>query len=59
MPSYIPRKCSYTNSLIGSTDRGAVQFNIAHIDENGVYDKTFTTVAFCGSIRKSGLVDSA
>ena len=58
MPSYVPRKCSATNRIIGSKDRGAIQFNIGHVNADGVYTKKITTVAFCGSVRKSGLVDA-
>ena len=32
---YIPRKCSMTNKLIGSTDYAAVQFNVGHVSEDG------------------------
>ncbi len=59
MSSYIPRKCSATNRVIGSKDRGAIQFNIGHVDADGLYNKKVTTVAFCGAHRKSGLVDAA
>ena len=32
---YIPRKCSMTNRLIGSSDYAAVQFNVGHVSEDG------------------------
>jgi len=35
--TYIPRKCSGTNQLIGAKDHASVQFNIGLIDENGAY----------------------
>merc|ERR1711924_76648 len=33
---YIPRKCSWTNRIIGCKDHSSIQINIAHLDENGV-----------------------
>ncbi|GKV29943.1 hypothetical protein SLEP1_g38816 [Rubroshorea leprosula] len=48
---YIPRKCSATNRLITSKDHAAVQINIGHLDEYGIYNGHFTTFALCGKVR--------
>jgi len=48
---YIPRKCSWTNRLITATDKGSVQMNIGHLDANGVYSGSYTTVALSGYVR--------
>ena len=49
---YIPRKCSWTNRILGANDFGAVQINVATIDPaTGVYTKSFDTFAMCGFIR--------
>ena len=57
---YIPRKCSWTNRLIPATDRGAVQFRIAHTDAKGVMTKgDYTYVSLSGFIRSKGDSDMA
>ena len=57
---YIPRKCSWTNRLITADDRGAVQFRIAHVNEQGVAKKNEGTyIALCGFIRSKGEADMA
>ncbi|KAI0529669.1 hypothetical protein KFK09_002223 [Dendrobium nobile] len=56
---YIPRKCSATNRLIAAKDHAAVQINIGHLDEHGVYTRNFTTFALSGFIRAQGDADSA
>jgi len=49
---YIPRKCSWTNRLITSQDKGSVQINIAHVDpKTGLYTGKFTPFALSGYIR--------
>jgi len=56
---YIPRKCSATNRLIGAKDHAAVQINIGHVNQNGVYTAEYTAFALCGFIRKDGRSDEA
>eukprot|EP00793_Prasinoderma_coloniale_P005607 PRCOL_00004081-RA len=56
---YIPRKCSWTNRLITAKDHAAVQLNIAHLDESGVYTGACTTFAIAGKTRSMGESDSA
>ncbi|WOL03316.1 40S ribosomal protein S21 [Canna indica] len=56
---YIPRKCSATNRLITAKDHAAVQINVGHVDESGVYTGQFSTFALCGFIRAQGDADSA
>eukprot|EP00823_Brevimastigomonas_motovehiculus_P008377 TRINITY_DN7668_c0_g1_i1.p1 TRINITY_DN7668_c0_g1~~TRINITY_DN7668_c0_g1_i1.p1 ORF type:complete len:113 (+),score=29.95 TRINITY_DN7668_c0_g1_i1:57-395(+) len=56
---YTPRKCSATNRVITAKDHASVQINIGHLDDKGVYNRTYTTVAFCGYVRKSGEADDA
>lgn len=48
---YIPRKCSWTNRLIGAKDHASVQLNIGHLDEQGIYNGQFTTFAISGFVR--------
>lgn len=55
---YIPRKCAWTNKLITAKDHSAVQLNVGHLDENGVYTGSYTTFAFAGSVRAMGASDS-
>jgi hypothetical protein len=42
---------SSINRLITSKDVASVQFNVGHVDENGVYSGQFTAFALCGFIR--------
>ncbi|WOL09500.1 40S ribosomal protein S21 [Canna indica] len=56
---YIPRKCSATNRLITAKDHAAVQINVGHVDETGVYTGQFSTFSLCGFIRAQGDADSA
>ncbi|XP_020254836.1 40S ribosomal protein S21-like [Asparagus officinalis] len=56
---YVPRKCSATNRLITAKDHAAVQINIGHVDENGIYTGQFSTFALSGFIRAQGDADSA
>mmetsp|Transcript_18575 Transcript_18575/g.60557 ORF Transcript_18575/g.60557 Transcript_18575/m.60557 type:complete len:83 (+) Transcript_18575:45-293(+) len=56
---YIPRKCSWTNRLLQSTDNGSTQINIGHLDEHGVYTGNYTTFALSGYVRNMGEGDSA
>ncbi|CAH8390181.1 unnamed protein product [Eruca vesicaria subsp. sativa] len=55
---YIPRKCSTTNRMITSKDHASVQFNIGHLDADGIYTGQFTTLALCGFVRAQGDADS-
>ncbi|KAI7869052.1 30S ribosomal protein S21e [Spinellus fusiger] len=56
---YIPRKCSATNRLITAKDHASVQINVADVDAEGRFQKTFSTYAFCGFIRKEAEADDA
>ena len=57
---YIPRKCSWTNRLITATDRGAVQFRIAHVNKDGYMVKdSFTYISLSGKLRARGEADMA
>ena len=50
---YLPRKCSWTNKILGSKDHAAVQINIADIDpKSGIYTGTYKTIALAGAVRK-------
>ena len=51
------RRCSATNRLIQSSDKAAVQINIAHVNPDGVYMGDYTTMALCGFVRKMGESD--
>eukprot|EP01115_Flamella_aegyptia_P003375 TRINITY_DN1572_c0_g1_i1.p1 TRINITY_DN1572_c0_g1~~TRINITY_DN1572_c0_g1_i1.p1 ORF type:complete len:85 (-),score=39.85 TRINITY_DN1572_c0_g1_i1:29-283(-) len=56
---YIPRKCSATNRLITAKDHASVQFNVAHVDANGVYNGEFTPFCLSGYLRTHGRSDDA
>ncbi|XP_039834035.1 40S ribosomal protein S21-like isoform X2 [Panicum virgatum] len=56
---YVPRKCSATNRIITAKDHASVQINIGHLDENGLYDGSFTTFALSGFVRAQGDADSS
>ena len=55
---YLPRKCSATNRLIPAKEHGAVQMNIAQVDEEGRYSGEFFTVSLAGFIRQRGESDA-
>ena len=49
--SLLFRFSSWSNRLIGAKDHAAVQINIGHLDESGLYTGKFTTFAIGGSVR--------
>ncbi|CAK9114166.1 unnamed protein product [Durusdinium trenchii] len=51
-------KCSATNRLIPAKEHGAVQLNVAQVDEQGVYSGEFHTFALAGFIRQRGESDA-
>ncbi|CAJ1435664.1 unnamed protein product [Effrenium voratum] len=55
---YLPRKCSATNRLIPAKEHGAVQLNVAQVDENGQYSGETFTFALAGFIRQRGESDA-
>ncbi|KAF9166135.1 40S ribosomal protein S21 [Actinomortierella ambigua] len=59
LETYVPRKCSATNRLIGAKDHASVQLNIGDVDENGRYTGSFTTYAFCGYVRAQSEADDS
>lgn len=48
---YIPRKCSWTNRLIEAKDHASVQINVGHLDQTGVFNGQYTTIALSGYVR--------
>ena len=44
-------RSSWTNKLITAKDHGAIQINVGHLDESGVYNNSFTTFAVNGRVR--------
>mmetsp|Transcript_1015 Transcript_1015/g.1535 ORF Transcript_1015/g.1535 Transcript_1015/m.1535 type:complete len:83 (-) Transcript_1015:40-288(-) len=57
---YLPRKCSWTNRLITSQDKGSIQINVGHVDpKTGLYTGEFTPFALSGYIRSKGEGDLA
>ncbi len=49
-----PRSCprsAWTNKLITAKDHASVQVNIGNLNEEGVYDGTFSTFALTGKVR--------
>ena len=57
---YIPRKCSWTNRLVGAQDKASVQINVGSIDPNtGLYTNSYKTYALSGYVRNKGESDMA
>lgn len=42
---------SWTNKLITAKDHASVQINIGHLDGNGQFNGTYTTLALAGNVR--------
>jgi small subunit ribosomal protein S21e len=59
MPEFVPRKCSATGRIIGSKDHASVQFNIGHVNANGLYTNAYTPVALCGYVRENCFADAS
>lgn len=60
MDLYIPRKCSWTNRIIGANDYGSVQFNVGHVDpKTGIYTGEFKPICLSGKVRKNAEADMA
>ena len=52
---YVPRKCSFTNQLIVTTDRASVQISIK---KKGLKNnEEIFTLVICGNLRKKGKSD--
>ena len=57
---YTPRKCSWTNRLIGASDQGSVQINVGTIDPNtGLHTGGSETYALSGYVRNKAEADMA
>lgn len=52
-------RSSASNRLITAKDHAAVQINIGQVDENGVLNGEFDTIAISGYVRRKGLSDDA
>lgn len=50
---------SATNRLITSKDHSAIQINLAHVDQQGVYNGESTAFTICGFLRSQGRSDDA
>ncbi|RLN39012.1 hypothetical protein C2845_PM01G31820 [Panicum miliaceum] len=50
---------THVDVIITAKDHASVQINIGHLDENGLYDGRFTTVALSGFVRAQGDADSS
>jgi small subunit ribosomal protein S21e len=49
---YVPRKCSYTNRIVGAKDHSSVQINVANVDPvTGVATGEYTPYCLAGYIR--------
>ena len=44
-------RSSWTNKLITAKDHAAVQINVGHLNENGVFDGNYSTFALAGRVR--------
>jgi len=56
---YIPRKCSWTNRLIGAQDHASVCINVAKVDGSGMYTGQSHAFALAGYIRGKSESDMA
>ena len=57
---YIPRKCSYTNRLVGAKDHASVQINVANVDPvTGIMTGESTPYCLAGYIRFKSESDMA
>jgi len=57
---YVPRKCSASNKIIAAKDHGAIQIDLAEVDEQtGRVTGKNRTYALCGSIRMMGEADDS
>merc|ERR1712031_124229 len=54
---YVPRKCCITNRLLTSKDHAAVQVNVGHADQFGIYTGEYTVYCLSGAIRRMGESD--
>jgi small subunit ribosomal protein S21e len=55
--SFFPNS-SWSNRLIGAKDHAAIQLNVGHLDDKGVFTGKYTTFAIGGSVRHRGESDS-
>ena len=57
---YVPRKCAASNKIIAAKDHGAVQLDLAEVNEQtGRMTGKSRTYALCGSIRMMGEADDS
>ena len=57
---YVPRKCAASNKIIAAKDHGAVQLDLAEVNEHtGIITGKNRTYALCGSIRMMGEADDS
>ena len=57
---YVPRKCSWTNRLLISSDHGSVQINVGNVDPvTGLFTGESTAFAICGYVRNKSEADEA
>ncbi|OII75673.1 40s ribosomal protein S21 [Cryptosporidium andersoni] len=54
---YIPRKCSATKRLIAAKEHGAVQIDVAVVDDEGVATGQVMSFAISGAVRQRGESD--
>ena len=50
---------SWTNKLITAKDHAAVQINVGHLNSEGIYTGSTTTLALAGNVRAWGAADTA
>jgi small subunit ribosomal protein S21e len=57
---YVPRKCSWTNRLVGSKDHSSVQINVANVDPvTGLATGESTPYVMAGYLRFKSESDMA
>ncbi|KAK6590820.1 hypothetical protein RS030_122006 [Cryptosporidium xiaoi] len=55
---YIPRKCSATKRLIPAKEHGAVQLDVAIVDDEGIATGQVVSFAISGAVRQRGESDA-
>jgi small subunit ribosomal protein S21e len=60
LPTFVPRKCSVTNTLILPKDHGSIHMNIVNVDANGILQPgSYVAYAISGPVRAHGESDDA
>lgn len=58
-PTFVPRKCSFSNQILTSKDYSSIQISIALANKKGIFSGKNKMYALAGIIRKKGYSDTA